>query len=327
MDMETFSKISEYFNLAKIVKFSGWGDPLANPQALEMIKMAREKIARIEVFTDGKFLSEQASKELVNLGVEKITIRLYPPHNNLDDISENLQKLLKLRKAEPNVILDYKMTSQNIQDLPQFAEKVGDLKVPQLSLSNIDFLFTEELNNAKVFEGTISEDLRGDLIEQGKLKGKPEYEELVEQAEKIVKRKGVYFESKTLVPKEAIVCEYNPLKSIFVTWEGLVAPCPFLALKDKPNYYFSDQKYEQDPFIVGDLKTTELEQLLEINEYQEFRQLYDKRNQLFNQYMAETFEDEPSAELIYANYEKLDKQLLENKVPERCRKCYKTYSI
>lgn len=327
MDKEVFLRIANFFDQVKVVNFSGWGDPLEHPEALEMFRIAREKGGRVHIVTEGKLLTPSLCQQIVELGIEKLTIKLCPPHNTLDQVRESLENILSLRKNDPEIILDYKLTVNNLNLLPQVLESASSLNINEFKTSNLDFIFTEELNNSKVFEGKVSDENRGDLIKQGKVKGKAEYEEIISQTEKIANKLGVYFTPpQTLVPKEAVVCEYEPLKNVFITWEGRLAPCPFLSL-NKISYYFNEQKLEQTPYIVGDLKTTDLENLWNENKYEEFRNVYQKRVQLFNAYMEETFEGEPNAQLLANNYEKLDRQLLENKVPDCCRSCYKAYSI
>ena len=149
---------------------------------------------------------------------------------------------------------------------------------------------------------------------------------LINQAKKIADRKSVYFSPKPLIGNEAITCDYNPLKNVFVAWDGRITPCPYLALKNA-RAFFNEIEFEQPSFIVGNINETNFLDLWNDKGYSDFRAVYDKRIKLFNTYMDETFDNEPNSQLIHNNYQKLDQQLAEEKVPEVCTRCYKVYGL
>jgi MoaA/NifB/PqqE/SkfB family radical SAM enzyme len=330
MEQETFEKAANYFELAKTIRFTGWGDSLSHPKALAMIQKAKESNKKVEVTTTGSPLNPELCKSLLEAELDLLKINLYYPQNTLDQIAENLKTLLEKRSNNfPKVILDFTMTTENIRELPQFMEAAGDLKVDEVVASNIDFILDEKLNSLKVFKGKISNENRGDLIKQGKAKGKAEYEDLAGQAEKIANRKRMYFSLKPLVANEAVMCEYSPLSNVFVNWHGKVAPCPCLALENSQSLkrYFNDLEYDFQPFIIGDINSADFMDLWNNSRYADFRKIYKKRVDIFNRYMEETFEEEPSASLLTNNYQKLEEQLAKNKLPEVCTRCYKAYGV
>lgn len=326
MAWSTFSEAAKYFELAKKVHFIGWGNPLEHPQIFQMLKCAKENCSQVEITTPGTNLTSSTVKELAGLQIDKITLTFNYPHVVLEGVSENISDLVKLCNKGTKVILDFIMTKDNITKLPSFTELAGDLQVDEIRARNIDFILSKENNQRKAFEGAISHANRGDLIKQGKAKGKEEYELLIKEAEKIANRKGLYFSARPLIANESVMCEYSPLKSLFLNWEGLITPCQYLALKNAQGF-FNEKEYVQVPFIIGNINETDFIQLWNNNEYLAFREVYKRRVKIFNTYMEETFEDEPSAKLIFNNYQKLDQQLAEEKIPEICANCYKAYGI
>jgi len=322
----TFTKLANNLTLAKRIHFKGWGDPLIHPQALDFIKQAQERQPRLSITTTGSNLSQEVIDQLVAITPDKIIINLHYPEHTINNIQDNLSYLLKQKPNSLKISLDYTMTTENIAQIPQSVESTASLHVEELSLSNLNFLFSSYLNDLKVFDGNISEKLRGDLIKQGKAKGKAEYEEIIAQSEKIAKQKGIYFNPKPLIAKETVMCEYSPLNSTFINWQGKIAPCSCLSLENC-QVFFNGQVHNFNSLIIGDINYQDLSELWNDPSYMEFRDFYKKRVQVFNKYMEETFEDEPSMDLIFNNYQKLDQQLLENKLPEPCTKCYKAYGI
>ena len=90
---------------------------------------------------------------------------------------------------------------------------------------------------------------------------------------------------------------------------------------------FRSKEFEQPSFIIGNINETNFLDLWSDKRYLDFRGVYDRRIKLFNTYMDETFDNEPTSQLIHINYQKLDQQLAEEKVPVVCANCYKVYGI
>jgi MoaA/NifB/PqqE/SkfB family radical SAM enzyme len=239
-----------------------------------MLKTARENASQVEITTTGTKLNAANIQELVNIAPDKITITFNYPQHTLDNVLENLKALVKQRKSDTKVILDFIMTKDSIKDLPIFVEQVAVLGVDEVLASNINFVMSPESNSKKVFEGIVSDENRGDLLAQGKAKGKEEYEDLIAQAKKVADKKGVYFTPKKLVCNEAVTCDYNPLKNVFVAWDGAMSPCPYLALKNV-KAFFNEKEFDQKPFIVGKVNETNFLDLWNEQNYTDFRGVYD----------------------------------------------------
>jgi len=326
MDWSTFSEAAKYFAQAKKIHFAGWGDPLEHPQVFQMLKIAKENCIQAEITTQGTGLNPAAVEGLVNSAPDRITFSFNDSPTALNDVRSNIESLVKKLKKDTKITIDFIMTRDNIGALPTFTELAGDLQIDEIMASNLNFILSEENNSKKVFDGIISDAHRGDLLKQGKAKGNEEYEALIKEAEKIANGKGIYFSARPLIGNESVMCEYSPLKSLFLSWQGEMAPCQYLALKNARGY-FNEKEYKLVPFIIGNINETNFLDLWNDNRYVDFREVYKRRVKIFNTYMEETFEDEPNAKLIFNNYQKLDQQLAEEKMPEMCMKCYKAYGI
>ena len=325
MDIAMFNDLSKYFGEAKRMVFTGWEIREASP-LLEMVKIAKDNAPQVEITTRGTALNANIIQELANLSPDKVTIVFDNPDVSLSSISENIKLLTKQRKSQTKVILDYIMTKENIKDLPDFIEQAGSLNVDEVMASHINFIISPEKNKNKVFEGIVSDENRGDLLAQGKAKGKEEYEDLLTQAGKVADKKGVYFTPKKLVCNEAVTCDYNPQKNVFVAWNGEMSPCPYLSLKNV-KAFFNEKEYDQKPLIIGNVKETDFLELWNSKKYTDFRGVYERRVKAFNEYMKATFDDDPNPQIIHENYKILDEKLAQEKVPENCSKCYKIYDV
>jgi len=324
MEMATFNELSKYFGEIKRAVFLGWGDPMNHPQFFEIVKNAKDNAPQVEIVTFGTKLDSNNIQELVKLAPDKITVKL--EKTILTDLNENIKNLVKQRKSNTKVILEFIMTKDTIKELPTFIEQAAPLGVDEVMANNINFIISPEKNSQKVFEGIVTDENRGDLLAQGKAKGKEEYEDLIALAGKVADKKGVYFTPKKLVCNEAVTCDYNPQKNVFIAWNGEMSPCPYLSLKNV-KAFFNETEYEQKPFIVGNILETNFLELWNKKEYADFRGIYERRVKALNEYMKSTFDEDPNAQLIQENYKILDQKLSEEKVPEYCAKCYKIYDV
>ena len=79
MDVEIFRQLVEQTaalpELQRVV-FSGLGEPLLHPHLLEMVSLARERGLAVTVGTNGLLLDKAVSRELVELGVDRLVVSL-----------------------------------------------------------------------------------------------------------------------------------------------------------------------------------------------------------------------------------------------------------
>jgi tungsten cofactor oxidoreducase radical SAM maturase len=79
MDVEVFRQLVEQTaalpELQRVV-FSGLGEPLLHPHLLEMVSLARERGLAVTVGTNGLLLDKAVSRELVELGVDRLVVSL-----------------------------------------------------------------------------------------------------------------------------------------------------------------------------------------------------------------------------------------------------------
>src|SRR5512136_2288130 len=77
MTMETFQRIVDGLeglpDLNRVV-FTGFGEPLAHPNILEMIEAVRKRDLAVSVGSNGLLLKPDVARELVKLGVDRLVI-------------------------------------------------------------------------------------------------------------------------------------------------------------------------------------------------------------------------------------------------------------
>jgi len=153
MGMGLYRKISKSFGGLKKVNLYGLGEPLVNPNFLEMVKMARERLPKegiISFTTNGSLLTPNVTDKLLEVGIDSVFISI----DTLDPkklgyiregsepmkIIENLKYLAnakKRSKRELELGIESVLMRGNYLDLPELVERAAQYEVDQILVSNV----------------------------------------------------------------------------------------------------------------------------------------------------------------------------------------------
>ena len=134
---------------AVTLSFGGYGEPLAHPDFLEMVRLAREQGLRVEVITNATLLDAAMARELVALGVAQVAVSIdgadESAHSSvrggpLDPVTANVAALHRTRRRahRPMTIgLAFVAMRRNIAGLPRLLRLAADLDVDFVSVSNV----------------------------------------------------------------------------------------------------------------------------------------------------------------------------------------------
>lgn len=118
MPIELYRKIiddvSAFPDKLKMLRISGMGEPLLNPELPAMIRYAKEKGVSefIEIVTNGSKLNPQLNRELVESGLDRVRI-------SIEEISE------KGYREMAGVHVDFEQLTANIKDLFEQSNRRG----------------------------------------------------------------------------------------------------------------------------------------------------------------------------------------------------------
>ncbi len=136
-----------------IVHLGGYGEPMTHPSFLEMVRRAKGAGLRVEVTTNGTLLDASVAAELIDLGLDRLTVSLdgAVPGSYTDirvgasfaQVLENLRTLyrLKLRKARrhsnPQVGIAFVAMKRNVGDLAQLPRLATQIGAWSIQVSNL----------------------------------------------------------------------------------------------------------------------------------------------------------------------------------------------
>ena len=127
LDMETFKRIP--FDLFRFAHLQGWGEPLLNPEIVEMIDVAREN-CKVGLTTNGLLLDQFANDLVKRLDYIAISIASADDKTHreirrvgLYDLIEKIKLVSELRRGKkPRITLVTMMLKSTVHDLPKLVD-------------------------------------------------------------------------------------------------------------------------------------------------------------------------------------------------------------
>jgi sulfatase maturation enzyme AslB (radical SAM superfamily) len=311
-------------HLATHVHLQGWGEPLLHPLLPVWAGKARKAGCSVGITTNGDLL-EKARSWLLKGSVSIITIsaagaagtheklrggsRLFEVLSSAADLVRHSRKLgLKVKFQ-----LSYLLTKSNASELPEVIELAAKAGLDEVFVTHLDCLPSTDLSDQAAYSNdTIPPEILAEL----------------ENARKVARRVGIGFRSPSLKGEEVIVCAYNPLNYVFVSWDGKVGPCVNLLLpvKDQIPRWTCNGIVNIEPVVYGSLGEVSLSKLMISQERTRFIEPFRRRLEAERRFIS-ACSIEPSVhalkEISSADEKRADALRL-NPFPEGCSACPKT---
>jgi MoaA/NifB/PqqE/SkfB family radical SAM enzyme len=321
MSLETFQKMALNFPQARWVVFRGWGDPLENENFPAMFELARQVGCRTALATHGFHLTPEISRQLVEGGLDLITINLkeIPPAGEerqrvsaeFSQILSRIRDLVALKKSlgmdKPRVRLSMIMTRLNMGRLPRIVPAAVSLGADEVTLRNLDYLPDDRWNILRAFHHESPT---------------PAFQAALDEILRLGREMNIPVSHSPLKAEEVPVCEAQPHDSLFVSVNGSVAPCMYLCLPKKgriPRIFLNESR-KVDPRIFGNINEEELAAIWAREKYRSFRRRFEGRIRA----------RENAADIVDAMANPaaaLQKMTAPPPLSKSCQTCYKAYGI
>jgi MoaA/NifB/PqqE/SkfB family radical SAM enzyme len=317
MEWGTFSRIQAHLRLAEAVDFTGGGEPLLHPRLPEMVRAAKEAGCRTGFSTNGVRLTAELAQALLAAGLDWIsfsvdaaTAELYERIRqgaNFEQVIGNIARLSELKSRlgsrTPEIMMVFVMMSgdpDNVHELPDFVRLAHRLGAEQVIAKNLDVILKANDDRRRVFTHAGAPN--------------PAVEASIRAAQKQACESGVRLRLYALQPEEQVVCEHDPLKSVFFNWEGMISPCITLA-------YAEDRIFAGEPVHTpcqrfGCINMESFQTIWDGTQYRDFRRHFELRRRCEKQALIDTLLQGSSAEPPALPL-----------APEGCRTCYYLYGI
>jgi MoaA/NifB/PqqE/SkfB family radical SAM enzyme len=260
------------------IRFHGWGDPLANPDILDMLSAAKKSGARVVVVTDAGRFGDEHANALVRDGVDTVIFPIagLSEETNFRRRGTSLFSVLtaveRLRTVQavhqsglPEIALRYTLTrsglAHELDALPDFLAGIG---VTVASIRPLSYA-TGPATECDTL-------VPGDQEAFDRLAGR------LRAVAAAAEARGIRLDSRLVhggAPR--FRCPDTPASALFVAADGAVSPCPLrnVPLADPAVYRFHGRDVPFPRDVRGNLHTTSLSAIWDDPGYREFRFAHD----------------------------------------------------
>ena len=135
------------------IHLSGFGEPMAHPHFLAMVRQAKELGAKVECTTNGTLLTQEMAEALMELDLDRIVVSVdgaTPGHyeqirerSSFERVIANLRRLKQLRirrhgrHGNPQLALAFVAMQSNVDDLPRLPALAAQVGAWEILVSNL----------------------------------------------------------------------------------------------------------------------------------------------------------------------------------------------
>jgi MoaA/NifB/PqqE/SkfB family radical SAM enzyme len=268
------------------VFFGGFGEPLAHPDALDMIKKVKELGTRVELITNGILLTEETSQRLIECGLDLLWVSIdgATPESYADvrlgdalpTVISNIRRLNMLRhrivefvylSGKPELGIAFVAMRRNIADLPEVLRLGRRLEAKHFSITNVlphtpelcdEILFSNILNNSDPQNyAELSPRVNLPRLDVNEATQRPLSEIL--GGDYLLNIAG------GVINQNRNICPFVQRSSLSIRWDGVVSPC--LPLLHTHVSYLNDRRRLSYAYAAGDLSQNTLKEIWHHPEY------------------------------------------------------------
>jgi MoaA/NifB/PqqE/SkfB family radical SAM enzyme len=176
MPLATFSDLMEQLRAwptLPIIHLGGYGEPMAHPHFIEIVRLAKATGARVEMTTNGTLLNQEKAKALLELdlnrlvvSIDGVTPEVYDDirvRSSFRKVIENFRYLRRLklrvkgRHGNPQVGIAFVAMKRNVADMPKLPQLAIHIGAQEILVSNVvphhpdmeaEILYKEALTSA-----------------------------------------------------------------------------------------------------------------------------------------------------------------------------------
>jgi len=263
MEWETFETIvknlKELPNLES-VHFGGFGEPLMHPKIFDMLKAVKALGLKVEMITNGSYLSDETIQKLIDIELDIIFTSLDSPEEeeynqirpggDFQDVFQNVKNLqamkLQQKVKKPELGIEFVAMKKNYARLPKLIQLAWKLNAAKVIVSNL-LPYHESMKDEIVY----------DIDDTGCLFG---MESLLT---------SVRAQMSNMKLRTERNCKFIQDKSLCINHKGNVSPC--YAFMHTYQCYIYGRKKQMYPYYLGNVHNKKLQDIWMDSEYVNFR--------------------------------------------------------
>ena len=238
MSPEVWSAIRPYLAEAKSIDFTGGGEPLLQPKLVEWITEANAAGCETGFLSNGLLLKKEKLQQVLNAGLDWICIsmdgadaQMYEKiriGSNFKRVCENVANIAELRTGNlPKTMINFVLMDLNLHQIEDIVRLTARLGVDQINFKQCDVIRGASGKGHGLFGIKETRQVR-------RLKKK------LAKARRLAKKLHIMSTAASFTPEELPVCDQDPRDSLFIRYDGLVAPCINLAIGGPTTFLGTD---------------------------------------------------------------------------------------
>lgn len=285
MTTEIWSAIKPHLSQTRAVDFTGGGEPLLQPHLETWIQDAKTAGCEAGFLSNGTLLTRERAKGLLASGVDWICISMDGANaeiyeqirrgSDFDKVCRNLRSLSGLRTAKhPKLMINFVLMTLNVHQIEDMVHLAVELGIDQINFKQCDVIRGDHGKGFGLF-GRQSTPAIARL------------EKSLAKARRLARKLGVLTTAFAFTPTEQPVCEQDPRNSMFIRYNGTVAPCINLAIGG-PTTFLGDE-VKMPTVHYGQLPRDDLSTLWEAVECKFYRNRFTKRVNAYDEKLVDGF--------------------------------------
>jgi short-subunit dehydrogenase/MoaA/NifB/PqqE/SkfB family radical SAM enzyme len=319
MSPEIWDAIRPYLPEVQSIDFTGGGEPLLQPNLVEWIREAHAAGCETGILTNGLLLNEKKAQQVISAGLNWICISmdgatkdLYEQiriGSNFDRVCENVSNISRLRAGKvPKTMINFVLMPLNFHQVEEIIKLAARLGVDQVNFKQCDVIRGEHGKGYGLFAAQETKEIR-------RLK------KSLSKARRLAKKLRIHTTAFPFTPQEQPVCDQDPRDSLFIRYDGAVAPCINLAIGGPTTFLGKDVTMPQVHY--GRLPDQDLMELWQTETCKFYRQRFEKRVKAHDDNIVNSLIGSSSSR------EKTLQEAIEAMPPspEGCNVCHYLYNI
>ena len=293
MSFDTFQLMLGMLAKCGMVYLQGWGEPLTHPGLFDMVRTAKAAGCRVGLTTSGMHLDEETCTRLVREGVDLVAFSLAGTDEQNDavrrgtrfgQVTEAVRTLQRTKSLlgsdRPALHLAYLLLQSRWQEVQALPTVMQRLNVQQAVISTLDFVAAPDLASETVLPASqeayeVTRTKLDEVAQAGSRAGLSIHYWLASppetETEARARSSGEGIGLLWLAAKRP-TCTENIHRSAFVSADGAVSPCVYMAVPAPGAMYVADgteRSYTSMSF--GNIHDTPLETIWCSRPYAAFR--------------------------------------------------------
>ena len=294
MSWQTFERVlftAQETPSVETLFFGGVAEPFSHPDLFKMLRAAKATGIRVELITNGAFLSREVIHDLFELKLDMLWVSLdgadaetyegIRPKSDYKKVTDQLLQfsLARIRGGyQTKLGLAFVAMKSNIHQLPQVIKMANLLHAAELKVTNVlpysKEMADEILYRKRLYDLCYNKKLMDADAEQYPLVKLPimdfDQVEVSAAIPEIFKQARLLQIGENSVFRQGDHCKFVETKALFVRWDGEVSPC--LSLLHNHIEYLGEMERKIHHCSFGNINERPLTEIWASPSYSEFRE-------------------------------------------------------